>query len=320
MPAFNYSPENSLDIIKPFAEQVVLQGDVQLMGGIGTAALGHDEVEINFDAKEVRVPETLFLPSYREDGTKRDIDVLVVSSNPERVATVAKQLNDSVGEALEQSVFDIRTHDTLQKQLAHPLGFRAFRTFLSDRYEASSQPSGTYVKSLFPFVVPLPAEAMETWALYVGDDLNPLPIPHPGTTLSNYTSRSISGLRPRDTQKITQVADNVFKKAPAVKEWLIDGPGASQLELSKVLASLNAPGVKNVSLIDGLRVDTYQQSELAEHPAFMYAHEPAARRRLILGEAAFKARALHFFESNPQVVTAWRKVMERRADSIVKNN
>lgn len=315
-----YGPTNSLDVIKPFIERVADAGDVHIMGGVGTAALGCASVEINSSAKEVWVPGSFVLPTHREDGTKRDVDVLVLSSDKNRVAEVAFDLQETVGDALEQSVFDIRSHETLQKQLAHPLGFRAFRTFLSDRYEASSETSGTYVKSLFPFSLALPNEVLETWTLRVGNDETGIPIPHPGTTLSNYTSRSISGLRPRDAGKITHVAENVFAMAPEIKEWLIDGPGQSQLELSKVIASLRSPEQEDFHLIDGLTVDTYSFNELVEHPAFMFPEKPQAYKYALLGEAAFKAHGLHAFESMPWVVTAWRHLMERRADTIVKNS
>lgn len=41
--------------------------------------------------------------------------------------------------------------------MAHPMGARVIRMFTSDRYEVSPDVSGIYVKSLFPFAVPVEA-------------------------------------------------------------------------------------------------------------------------------------------------------------------
>ena len=319
---FEYTPRstNSLEIIQPFIDRIADDTDVQIMGGLGTAALVMSDVEINTATKEVIAPEGFFLPAHRDDGTKRDVDVLVLTSDQVRIAEVDAILKDSIGNGLERSVFGIRPQNALRKQINKPLGFRAFRTFLSDRYEADSETPGAYVKSLFPFAVPIEPEALETWTLVMGDDQSRIPIPHPGATLANYASRSISGLRPRDYDKITHVADNVFTRSPEVKEWLVDGPGKPLIELSTMIASLRKPGLTSTSLIDGLHVRTFTHDELIEQPSFMLPEQPEQRKRAIIGEAAFKATALHAFESNPLVVMLWRHFLERRAGAIVKNS
>lgn len=310
---------NSLEIIHPFVDSIAARNDVQIMGGVGTAALANANVEINSAAKEVYAPEGFYLPARREDGTKRDIDVLVLSSNKEHVAEVETTLETAIGNSLERSVFGVRPHEILADQVAHPLGFRALKTFLADRYEALPDDQGVYVKSLFPFSVPITSEALETWSLFIGNEDRRIPIPHPGVTITNYTSRSISGLRPRDADKIAHVAENIFEKAPEVKDWIIDGPGASQLELSRLIASIRRPNQRDISLVDGLHIDTYSYGELAESDYFMNPEQSARNRRRIVTEAAIKAMALHRFESSPGVVKFWRRFMEKRSDSVVKN-
>lgn len=317
-----YTPgsTNSLEIIQPFIDRIDDARDVQIMGGLGTAALVQSGVEILSSSKEIIAPEGFYLSAHREDGTLRDVDVLVLSSEADRVESIDTLLEASIGNNLERSVFGIRPHSALEAQLANPLGFRAFRTFLSDRYEASPDARGGYVKSLFPFSVTLPKEALETWTLIMGDDETRIPIPHPGTTLANYASRSISGLRPRDKDKITQVAENIFTLAPEIKEWLVDGPGKSQIELSTLIASLRNPDQADISLIDGLHVRTYSHDALVEHENFMIPDYSPRNKKSVIGRAVFKANGLHSFESNPWVVTLWRQLAERKASAIVKNS
>ncbi|MGV9001855.1 MAG: hypothetical protein ACOH18_02775 [Candidatus Saccharimonadaceae bacterium] len=311
--------KNSLEITRPFIERITDTNDVQIMGGLGTAALLQAGVEIHYDTKEVITADDFYLSARREDGSKRDVDVLVLSSDPTRIAEVEAELQQTVGKALERSVFGIRPHTSLQKQLASPQGFRVFRTFVSDRYEAESFSTGSYVKALFPFSVPIDPEALESWTLVTGEDETRIPIPHPGTTILNYTNRSISGLRPRDTEKIAKAAGNIFKQAPEIKDWIIDGPGKSQLELSTMVASLRQSNPTSISLVEGLLVNTLGRQELIEHPAFMVPESSEQIKHAIVARAAFKANGLHFFESNSVVVMLWRQFGERRAEAIVKN-
>ncbi len=308
---------NSLEVIRPFVDRIQSQPDVQIMGGLGSAALASPNVAISYDAKEVRVPAGFNLSVLREDKTLRDVDVLVLSSDAARIAEVDVELEETVGAGLERSVFGIRPKEALAAQIENPLGFRAFRTFVSDRYDLGNN---DLVKALYPFMVPIHPESLETWNLYIGDE-QPIPIPHPGTTIANYTNRSISGIRPKDVSKVANVAHNVFTKAPELREWLIDGAGASQLELSALVASL----LKDRQAIEGVLKDIelpkYTQAELMEHAAFIPRDLTSTRvKQQIIATAAFKAEGLHFFESNKHVVSAWQKYAEKRATAIVKNS
>lgn len=311
------SQRNSLEIIRPFVERLETQPDVQIMGGLGSAALASSDVELSFDRKEVYIPAGFNLSAHRPDGTLRDVDVLVLSSDPSRISEVSDELEAAVGGALERSVFGIRPRQALAAQIEDPLGFRAFRTFVSDRYDLGD---GELVKALFPFWVPLHQESLESWALHIGDE-PPIPIPHPGATLANYTNRSISGVRPKDATKVAAIAANVFAKAPELKEWLVDGNGASQLELSALIASLSKDRRAIEAVFQDIPFPTYSHEELLHHEAFI-PRDLASRRtkQQIIATAAFKAEGLHFFESNKYIVSAWQRFAEKRAQAIVKNS
>lgn len=311
------APRNSLDIIRPFVQRIETQPDVQIMGGLGSAALALGEVELSFDRKEVYAPKDFNLSAFRPDGTLRDVDVLVLSSDPSRIGEVSAELKETVGNELERSVFGIRPRQALEAQIQDPLGFRAFRTFVSDRYDLGD---GELVKALFPFWVPLHQESLETWSLLIGDE-PAIPIPHPGATIANYTNRSISGVRPKDATKVAAIVANVFAKAPELKEWLVDGNGASQLELSALIASLSKDRRAIEAVFHDIPFPAYSHDALIEHEAFI-PRELTSRRtkQQIIATAAFKAEGLHFFESNKHVVSAWQRFAEKRAQAIVKNS
>lgn len=319
MSEYTRSSDNSLEIIQPFIDRIADADDVQIMGGLGTAAFLQSVVEIDTNAKEVIIPDNLYLSAHRDDGTKRDVDVLVLSSDQSRVQEVDDLLFDSIGDSLERSVFGIHPNEALERQRANPLGFRAFRTFLSDRYEDSAHSSGAYLKSLFPFAVPLDPETLETWTLVMGKEETRIPISHPGATLANYTNRSISGLRPRDKEKIAQVAENVFALAPEIRDWMLDGPGKSQIELSTAIASLRRPSEANMSLIHGIPISTHSHDDLVELPSFMNPEYSHCQKRSIIGRSVLKAHALHAFESSPAIIKLWHQFAERKVDAIVKN-
>ena len=308
---------NSLEVLRPFINEVQNDTDVQIMGGVGTAALEDPRTELNIDKKEVYAPKGFALPTFRDNGTRRDVDVLVTSSDPERIAEVETILEETVGEHLQREVFPIRPHEVLADQIIHPFGRRAVLAAVSDRYEASPDIAGAYVKALFPYAVGIDPETLEPWTLVT--DMGEFPIPHPGTTIANYTNRSITGLRHKDTRKMTLAAQNIFANEPLMREWLIDGPGKSQLELSTIIASLRRPNRRNLNLISDLKIDTYGDAELLEHDNFLRPDMSSAEKMGVLALARLKVGVIKPFEDMDAFVAWWQRHMEQRAAAIVKN-
>jgi hypothetical protein len=301
--------------------------NVQIIGGINTVALTHPETVIDFKAKEVIAPTNLDLPTVRDDkaGTLRDVDIFVKSSDPREIHNVSEFAEVTIGSELEKSIFGIVPGEALESQMRHPLGIAAFKTFLSDRYEVTGKlelpdgmiPSSGMVKSLFPFAVPLDEEALETWTLTVGR--MHAPIPNPAMSVINYTTRSISGVRPKDAKKVENMAEAVLKKSPELRDWALDGPGAPQVELGLLLRGLT-PKKAHVDYFDsGKPVLTPQ--EMTESELFMLPNIRTTEKLHIIGRAAHKAVVLNFFESNPTFVSIWQNGIERTRliDNIVKN-
>ncbi len=193
------------------------------------------------------------------------------------------------------------------------------KTFLSDRY-MSDDASGVGMKALFPFCAPIDKQALETWNLQIGDTIS-IPVPHPGASLINYVTRSISGLRPKDAVKVEEMASVVFEKQPEVADWIADGPGSSQLELARILQGLHQPHWGQEALVLGnkITISPYTKSELLDHDGFMLSDATSDVQINALRLARAKARALHTFENNPRIVKLWQRFVESHADSLVKN-
>jgi hypothetical protein len=249
----------------------------------------------------------------------------VKSSDREEVERIERLIDVTVGPELEQSVFGIVRGEKLRKQITHPLGLATFLAVVSDRYD---QPPGVnlpngmvssdgMVKALFPFAVPLDSEALETWTLTAGD--MQAPIPNPAMSIINYTTRSISGVRPKDAKKVETMASSVIRKSPELRDWAVDGPGAKQVELGLLLRSFtpNRPHADYFST--GRHV--VPVSELTDSEMFMMPNLSHKEKKLIIGVTALKAQAMSFFESNPTIVTLWQKYVEQNPliDRIVKN-
>jgi hypothetical protein len=224
---------------------------------------------------------------------------------------------------LEQSVFSIVSGDKLRKQLAHPFGMAAVLAVVSDRYGRPSGidlpegmvSSGGMVKSLFPFAVPLEPESMETWSLLVKNMR--VPIPNPAMSVINYATRSITGVRAKDADKIDTMATSVLQKAPELRDWAVDGPGAKQLGLGLLLRSLT-PNHAHVDYF-GTGRPIVPLSDLADNEMFMLPNRSDEEKRLMIAETALKAKLISYFESKQAFVSWWQNHIEQKIDAIVKH-
>jgi len=308
---------NCIDVIKPFIEAINSRqaNEVQIIGGINSVALVHPDTIIDTNNKKVIIPDSseLYLSTHRLDGTLRDLDVLVLSCDEYEIENVRQIVDETVGNSLEQSVFGFKSYKSLNKQLRNPFGIAALKTFLSDRYCLEDE--DMMVKSLFPFSVLLEKQSLETWELDY-DDMS-IPIPNPAMSIINYTNRSISGVRSKDKSKVDMLASRVFKKAPELLDWAVDGPGASQVALGGLIRSLNQN--KKQSNYFGSDKQLIPDSRLAEHESFMLPNLSGIAKFSIIALAQAKAMGLSYVESNTAIVTFWQKNVEKHVDSIVMN-
>lgn len=293
---------------------------IQVLGGIGSAALCDSRTMLDSNNGCAMAPADLHVPQRRDDGNLRDVDVLVLSTRSADISSVQTRAEATIGDELEISVFGLHSTNALETWRRRPFGWSALKTFLSDRYidEGLQGEHLSGNRALFPFAVDQTPAALETWQLIVGD--SQLPIPHPGATILNYLTRSISGLRAKDAAKVEQMATTVFDADPEVIDWIVDGPGKEQLELARILHTLRQTKENPQPLIVGgrLRVKPVP-GDLRNHPAFMLHRAHNSTQRAALALARAKSRALGAAESNPTVVTLFQRYGERRLGTVVNN-
>lgn len=307
-------PNNSIDILRPFFSEYGSDPEVQLIGGAGSAALQDSSVRISSTEEAVRAPDDLYLPTLRDNGSKRDVDVFVASVNRDKAKEIERFLEETVAGKLDVSVFGIHDSELLRQQMARPLGLKAFMAFTSDRYKDLN--GDGFTKALFPFMAPIEEESLRPWRLEIGDvSVN---IPHPGMSLINYANRSISGVRRKDESKLRTVSNALKDKAPEVIDWCVDGPGRSQLELAKLI---HTAGVGMEPLRRLFPTDLSPLATVPEqHEYYMLREAPKHIQELALGVFATKARLLRTAESSSLVTGVWQRFFERGiAAGVVEN-
>lgn len=314
--------KSCIEISEPYFEALQYKqvDHVQIMGGVGSAALVDPDLFID-DATQTLIPmANIDLPQFRPGGSKRDLDVLVLSTDQEVIDNEEALARDLIGNELVLSFFGLLKTGVLHQQTSRPLRSTA-RTFLADRYVNGNQLGGIEQaqKALYPFSVQIDPSAFETWHLqYNGISI---PVPHPGTTVLNYLTRSISGLRTKDVSKVTEVADNILGKSPEIKEWMIDGPGQGMLHFARILHGLREPrhSPRTLDVGEHLTITpaTPEEIEAATNPLLHGASD--RERRMSIAMARVKARTIHAAESNQALVDFFQNRLEHRVDGIVKN-
>lgn len=305
------SPRDSFEIARPFLERYAEAHDVFVIGGLGSAALSHPDMRISERDRTISVPD-LTLPSVRVDGTKRDIDVLVATTDDRRTLEVEWTLADAVRDELGTSVCNFADGQHVIEDLGHPFDRRVFLSgFVSNRYtDPFTDNKESIVRYIFPFIAPLDTAHFEPWRIEVKESGLSIPVPPPAATLSNYLVRSTIGLRPADTEKIWRSAPNVFTQSPEQREWLIDGPGKNQVELSAVLQSLHRRGRDKVEILPSTERKLYSHHELTQHEFFAANQLSYLERRAVLIGSLGKSVATMFIETHPQLKALFRQYAE----------
>lgn len=318
---------NCIEIVRPFAarlEDDLSLPEVQFMGGIVSAALKHEGTVILPDERRIVTTDAFLhespdLGRYRQNGTLRDMDALVLSDDESQVATVEGIAEEEIGNRLDISVFRLVSGRQLEEQRAAPFGVQALKTFVSDRYVRND---GGLDKALFPFTVPIDPEVMDSWKLEVnGQEYR---VMNPAVSILNYLTRSISGLRPKDYDKVQDMAKLVFGKSPELVEWVVDGPGRSHMEFAGILQTLRRsdtfPRSKRTLSVGGvLEIRAGSVRSLRDHEAFMMHAADGNVQDAVLFMAVLKARGLGMGEANEDVVRVFQKFIEGRIGNITKN-
>ncbi len=314
--------------MEPFVQALGDAADlpaVQIVGGNGSAALLNEHTVIDLEAGTIEAPPACDLPRFRPDGSLRDMDALVLSTDQSQIDCIQALAEDLIGDELEIAIFGLKTIADLERQRNQPIRSTA-RVFLGDRYVTtahSGQGRAVVIngfKALYPYQAPITSDTFETFQLSIQGGAT-TPTAHPGSTILNYLTRSISGVRAKDLAKVRTMTDNVLTKCPDIRAWLHDGPGRDMLELARILHTLRQPRRQPRALRLGqhLQIVPYSLTELAEHHCFMASSLSPGGQRLVIELSHLKSRALGRLEGNPTLVTFWRNHVEERVRAIIHN-
>ncbi len=306
------------DVVVPFLDRMAGTAiPYQILGGVSVLPFLAGSVEPA--GRRVAGTGGLTLPTVRENGSRRDLDVLVLSTRSDPVDQVRRIAAEAVGAELETSVFSLRPLEQLRDQRERPVAATC-RTFLGDRYaaeDAAGRITRVY-RALFPFAVEVETGSLETWHVELGGTV--MPVQRPGSLIAGYLTRSISGVRPKDLAKVDRLARAVQAVAPGEIDWLTAGAGAPLLHLARVIHTLREPRAAHPVRIGPLVLSPYRRRELRELDAFLLRGAPAATRELVLAASILKARVLHRLEHSERVVGLWqRRGLERVVSPIVLN-
>lgn len=304
--------------------------DVQIMGGIGSAALKHPGTVILPDEKRIVTSSDFLydeegnlnpdLARFRNNGTLRDLDALVLSYDPDYVARVEKIAEKEIDGRLDISIFPLHDGAELSEYEESPFGFKSFRTFVADRY---AKRDGRIVKALPPlFEVAVDPDTVKRWEVEIDGEV--YPVLNPVSAIVNYLTRSMTGLRPKDFDKVQEMARHVFAKSPQMVEYAIDGPLKSQIELAGIFQTLrwanSRPRSKrNLDVGGALEIRAGSVRALREHDAFMLRDADRDIQDAALALAIIKARVVGTGESFEKIVEIYQRFAEKPLDFITKN-
>ena len=206
--------------------------DVQylMLGGGASAALAHEGTEIDVENRRIIPPKDIKKRQYREEnGTKADVDILVVSNDEEAVKAVRRALTpddskihggtheeqvyelDKPGARLKIGVTGLMSGAKYWGEDDSMLG-QAVRLFKKDWVSQRVQyadPDKTRTVAIADVEVELPEDYFEPWEMVLKDG-GSVSVPHPLLQVLFYLSRASHGVREkRDGKKVDDMMRNV---------------------------------------------------------------------------------------------------------------
>jgi hypothetical protein len=166
-----------------------------IVGGTVTSALADAHTFISVDDKELYAAQSSDTNVIRDNGTKRDADILVLSDDAEKIAFIRDVATAASAGQLAISAFGLERYQEPPLTKAARLGNFVLNNYTSSREITAD---GDVVHRLQPLEAKIPSETLSGWSMYVTHDGTPVPILDPRYHLLCYQLRSVGGLRPKD--------------------------------------------------------------------------------------------------------------------------
>lgn len=159
-----------------------------VVGGLGLHAVTN-AAKIDWDNHVVYLPSGVCLPRLRENGTVRDLDTLVQSTDKTVVKGCRQKIADAIGDKLVVSAFGLNPYEKNR---------RGIFDFVGDRYVDNE---GRLYWRLGGIETEIPVESFEQWLVKRSGE-TVCAIPNSAAQLGAYGCRSSTGLRPKDEEKV----------------------------------------------------------------------------------------------------------------------
>lgn len=198
------------DILSPNQQYYVL-------GGIATSAIKHPDSVFDHQTNRLVAAPDSGEPVFRDNGTRRDIDLLVLDVlTSEQATRVRQKISLVVGKYLVVSVFGLSNHQqptVLRRVVKSAAAWTSERTLDND---------GTLRYELYPLQQEVPRESYQPWTLQLPNG-HGVSILNPAAHMLAYHMRSISGVRDKDRDKVEKMRKRVFSD-PNFKDQIQTGP------------------------------------------------------------------------------------------------
>lgn len=172
----------------------------RVLGGIAAHAILNANT-IYWKDRVIEVDQKAQLSTKRDNGTVRDIDTLIVSSVNQEVNKAKEALIDVVGSDLSVSVFGLRKKVKAKKTLIPNMDFVSHRTIDDE--------GGFYIH-LDKVETALTDDWYDAWEVRRPQDNAPLfQTLSPIAIEAGYRMRSITGVRPKDQDKVEKLRGRI---------------------------------------------------------------------------------------------------------------
>ncbi len=201
-----------MDILNPDQRYFVL-------GGIATSAIMDPTSVFDHQTQTlIAGPDTVLPVIRQENGTRRDIDVLVLDLLSKKEAkTISRKVDEVINRELIVSVFGLKKHHSLEGQ---PLA-QLRQSIASPISKRTIDEEGRLRYELFPLSQEVPQDSFEPWTLQMPNGQS-VSIFNPAAHMLAYKTRSITGIRYKDQKKVSEMEDVILAE-PEFKDQIYSG-------------------------------------------------------------------------------------------------
>ena len=255
-----------------------------IVGGVVSNLLADRETTYDFTNRIVTPRPNIELSNYRNDGTLRDLDILILSPlSSNHLKYLEKVVFQAVDGLLVPSIFGLKEHEENRNRVkANLLDWVSRRTI---------DENGVLRYELFPISQEVSRKSFDPWYFQTKFNSKLTPMLHPVGHLSAYYIRSISGLRSRDQQKVELMHQNILSNAPELFNNLDEVGLLEWFNFSENIKEMIESSIK-----------------------------PGEIKTLDYASFKTKSRLLNFIESNPRMVTlSYNKFISKILNSIMRS-